>query len=403
MSISSNRVAGLLRRRAAYHLYGWACNGPLTSVGRRALSYFGNSVASLATFSEVASETGVLFEASASSIMTPHYDGRFGSMTSATCPSRSYFLIENALASAFAPGVIARGAVSLPVELRHGLERQETGTDGLFFADSSRVVAKIDNAARLDLPRGIHCGGAGADNYYHFVLECLCKAWLSERLDSRFDDFPLIVPRECRDVPQFAELLGLFAKSRSRVYLERGAYARVDKLVVFDDLNAGPFNLKPGLWPKSTDYLVHDNSFNAFLREVASRLIGSSGQEVEKKRLFLARSTGRRNYNQSETIASAKARGFEPVFFERLPVHQQATLLRGAEAVIGPSGAAWVGLIFCAPGTIALSWLPPLFDGFCAYSHIAYRCGVDLRYIVADYVKAPSSSGEAAAAPYYED
>lgn len=73
--------------------------------------------------------------------------------------------------------------------------------------------------------------------------------------------------------------------------------------------------------------------------------------------------------------------GFEAVSPENLSLCDQARLFSDAEVIIGPSGAAWVGLLFAKKGTRALSWLPPEYAQFCSYSTLAHMFGVGMTFI----------------------
>jgi capsular polysaccharide biosynthesis protein len=50
--------------------------------------------------------------------------------------------------------------------------------------------------------------------------------------------------------------------------------------------------------------------------------------------------------------------GFETVFLERMAIEDQISLFRDAEFVIGAHGAGLTNLLFCAPGTKVLEFMP---------------------------------------------
>ncbi|OWY04496.1 glycosyltransferase family 61 protein [Thioclava sp. IC9] len=99
------------------------------------------------------------------------------------------------------------------------------------------------------------------------------------------------------------------------------------------------------------------------------------------RRILLARSNNRRTYNQDEVAQIAARYGFEAVYPETMDFATQVALFRGAEAIIGPSGAAFANMLFCAESARALTWLDQECAGFCAYSSLAHAVGVDLSYL----------------------
>jgi hypothetical protein len=118
------------------------------------------------------------------------------------------------------------------------------------------------------------------------------------------------------------------------------------------------------------------------------------------RRIFLKRPGERRNYNQDELIEIARRYGFEPVTPELLSLQDQATTFAEASAVIGPSGAAWVGMIFREQPLLGLSWLPLPYEYFCSYSALANLIGHRLEFIVTRTQQVLRSTGEAYMAEY---
>ena len=260
------------------------------------------------------------------------------------------------------------------------------------------VVGRINAENKAE--SGIHIGGAGAFNWYHFVIECLPKAFLAQTLPSEFDDFPLLVPEECMRIPSFSDALALFSAGRPLRFMRRDECVLVNRLVVFDEVSIGPFNLVPGLWPGIGDYCQHDKVLRAFITEFRSKLLSLSPGLDDGRRIFLRRPGVRRKYNQEELIEIAANYGYEPISPESFSLKEQVTAFANASSVIGPSGAAWVGMIFSERPLRGLSWLPRPYRHFCSYSTLASLLGHRIDFLEARTQRALKSTGDAYTAEY---
>ncbi len=135
------------------------------------------------------------------------------------------------------------------------------------------------------------------------------------------------------------------------------------------------------------DYAQHDAFLRLFFREFRSKVLYGSESQVKVKnrerRIFLVRPGVRRNYNQDELLAIAVQYGFERFSPEDFTLAEQAKIFSESSAVIGPSGAAWVGMIFRQPPLHGLTWLPHEYESFCGYSSLANLLGHQLDFIEA--------------------
>ena len=66
---------------------------------------------------------------------------------------------------------------------------------------------------------------------------------------------------------------------------------------------------------------------------------------------------------------------------DKLTFSDQVEIFSQAEKIIGPSGAAWSGMIFCDNSTKFLSWLPEKYNEFCAYSNLAALFQNEMKFI----------------------
>jgi len=284
----------------------------------------------------------------------------------------------------------------------HDRMRVKTGGGGLFNLEDRFCVGRI--SATTHIEEGILIGGAGASNWYHFVLEVLPKAFLSRYLPSRFDALPLLLPDECRNVPSFSSALAHFSGRRSLRFIQKDEIVGLQRLIFFDEISKGPINLSPGEWPRIGDYSQHDSFLRSFVAEFRAKLLGSNELTTMNKgpgrRIFLTRPKIRRNYNQTELLEIASRYGFESFSPEDCTLGDQARVFSEASAVVGPSGAAWVGMVFREKPLCGLTWLPRQYEYFCGYSTLANLLGHQLNFIESKTRRALKSTGEAYVSDY---
>lgn len=393
-------------RQIGPRLVSRAIKAPDTWPARAILARAGWRKGRAVDIAAVASDSVTLAPAGPSTVHAPQGLGAAGAPHAGIFPALQAHaidgardgVIDGAIVSAYSPAVVVGDAVVLPPPLRAQGHRIRTAEEGLFRdGPSGPVVAR---GADVTIPAAIHVGGAGAFNWYHFVLECLPKAWLAQRLPARFDDHVLLVPEECRRIPSFADALAAVSGGRALHALPRGTTAAVARLVVIDEISVAPFNMVPGAWPQITDYAQHDRELAAFVAALRGAILGADAPVDDGRRIFLARPGVRRDYNQADLIAIAQRHGFEPVSLEGLSLRDQARVFAGASAVIGPSGAAWVGMIFRDRPMAGLSWLPAAYDRFCSYATLAHLLGHRLRFIEAETAGRLASTGDAYKASY---
>ncbi|MGK7954639.1 MAG: DUF563 domain-containing protein [Crocosphaera sp.] len=74
------------------------------------------------------------------------------------------------------------------------------------------------------------------------------------------------------------------------------------------------------------------------------------------KRVFLARKNSRKLINEQEVEKYLNKLGFTKVYFEDLPLHEQWSITRNAEILVGTHGAALASLVFnnCSPKVIEI-------------------------------------------------
>lgn len=298
-----------------------------------------------------------------------------------TYPEIKAHLLKDAIVSAYSAGVVRKDHLLLPVNVFENWDRFRTVGAAIFKETPSEFLVAAE--ANIEIPQAIHAGGAGAFNWYHFVVECLPKIYLTQLLPTEFDNVPLLVPDECILIPSFRDAVKVFSGNRPLIPLSKTDRALVGQLIIFDEVSFGPFNMINGEWPQISDYSQNEEILKAFIDELRSHFSVDKFSKVAHRKIFLARPGVRRNYNQGELLEIARKYGIEPVYLENLSLSEQAEVFAEASVIIGPSGAAWTGMIFSERPFVGLSWLPSGYKEFSSYSTLANLLGHQLTFIEA--------------------
>lgn len=343
--------------------------------------------------------TGFLAEGDYSSLKPPDLIKTPSKLNVIPAPGLKFRVVSDCMVSAYSSGILKVDSLLLPDFHFRDFDRLLVENAGLFRVTRAGNVAtkvKKGNFQAYAEDKAIFVGGPGSSNWYHFNVECLPRAFLSQKLPIGLRDLPLIVPEEAKAIPQFADALDAFSNGRRIIYLGRKQRLTVKQLIVIDEVSYGPFNLRQGHWPALTDYFQHDLVMKDYVATYRSRMLGSDYQRRGgKRRLFLARKGARRRYNQDELFEISRRFGFERIEPECLSLKEQAEVFSESSALIGPSGAAWVGLIFCVAPIRGLSWLPETYVNFCNYSTLAHTLGHQLKFINSRYSSKLKHSGDA--------
>ena len=218
-----------------------------------------------------------------------------------------------------------------------------------------QVLVDRFRGPRMRVDRAIFLGGRDFTNWYHWLVDGLPALHLANQLPDHFRDWPVLVPEQIYRFPTMVEALEVFRAGRDVIVMTDGVMVQTKQLVWIDPLEVSNI-------PKTTArsdkepriHLLHREGMesyrDAFLAHFDAQPV------TPHRRIVLARSGGRRSYNQEELLAVANEYGFEPVYPENLSLAEQIQLFREARYVLGPSGAGFAGLLFSQPGCSALCW-----------------------------------------------
>jgi hypothetical protein len=364
------------------------------------LGLVGHSLLPLKSISETATSIRpALFAASEFESIAPKDAAEANRTVRGIFPPLSGRRIGDAVVHCYSSAVVASGHIALPDYYHENRKRISCVGGNLKAAnDKFGIVA---TKAKESLPAGIAIFGNGSFNYYHWLVEILPAAFLSQRLGDEFESYPFLVPEQYEEYSSFRDSLDVFRAGRPVVSMRADRQYRIDDLVIIDSPVNGPFNLPGGVWPEVKDYSQNTAALTAYRDEILGALVVPSTPGGQK--IFLARASARRNYNQDELIEIARSFGVEVVYPENLTFLEQVKLFRSASLIVGASGAAWANMLFCMGGSRGLTWLFPEYRGFCAYSNLAKIVGLDLQCLFPAADRNIGSSDAAYTASYRVD
>lgn len=221
-------------------------------------------------------------------------------------------------------------------------------------------------------------GALSPHNWYHWLCQTLPTAYLTRALAIP-ESVPLVLHAGAFPNNKWRESFDLMDLEREVLFIDDGDTLLVDELYWTDaPVDRGPF-AQSLQHPVS----IHGPAFRDFQNYLAKKVpIPSPGQAKTPKKIMLTRLQGAaRPYNQDEIVAIASDYGFVPIPLESLSFQSVVNLFRGAEKIIGPHGASFANIMFCAPGTKILQWQAEESIAFNDYSTLAVYCGLDFRVI----------------------
>ena len=319
-------------------------------------------------------------------------------------PNVYAYLALKAHVSPYISGFLLGNKLALPSHIaEHRSDRiLGSGTPALqLLSNGSYKVNTLAIRKAIDFQKVLVIGGCGATNWYHFVLEILPKLFLINQDLGAFPDFSLLAPSEYREHPTFRSALAYFSMNRTINYLNADELAFAQEAIIVDEVNIGPFNMRPGSWPMASDYKLNTQIIGDYASEFRRQLAAHPCKVDSPKRIFLARPSYRRSYNQDELMKIASRYEFSAIYLENFTLEEQASIFSNAQIVIGPSGAAWSGLIFASRSLRCLSWLPNEYSHFCCYSSLAALLKHKLWFIKAQTQNPLISSDQAYSEPYW--
>lgn len=386
--IKSRLLIENLTKKAANWTCWWATHGPISILGRILLKCLRRRPIFVRRLVEFSERTFLLTDAGDFVTASPFWENEGQKLHRGIFPALRARMLCNVLASPYSPCVVDGRNLLMSDSDYLNKDRIRVASGSLFYMYKNSAIMQdkflTKNECITDMDAGVLMGVSGAFNWYHYMIQCLPKAYILKYLPPEHDMLPIIVPFECVTIPSFADALRSYVGDRTIVPVRNGCAVRAKNLIVIDDVWFEPFNMNFGIWPRVHDYSHHREFMLDYIRNLRANILGEDQNPSRKQhRIFIKRPVGRRDYNQMALMEIALKYGFEPVSMEGKSLAEQASIFRDAEMIVGASGAAWVGMIFRAVPAKALSWLVPEHAEFCSYSTLANMLGHEMRFIPA--------------------
>jgi capsular polysaccharide biosynthesis protein len=227
---------------------------------------------------------------------------------------------------------------------------------------------------RLRLPKMEYCDATiavltrpSSDNFAHFLLDTIPRLCLIERAHALADIDYFLVSRRRRFQRELLEMVGI---SGERV-LENSA--------------------RTHMWARSL--IVPSMPFwqsqlpSWALRYLQEKLGSGAATSSNRRRIYVSRgrdSFTRRVVNEDEVVGMLRAHGFESIRLEQLPLRDQISAFKSAEAVVAPHGAGLSHVVFCQPGTKVIEIFAPNFVNPVFWNLSCQVKGVDYCYLIGE-------------------
>ena len=266
-------------------------------------------------------------------------------------------------------------------------EKLHTDDRPIYIYEDENVELHSDSLARIrnyDIKEysddAIFFGGIFTFNYYHFLIDILAKTQFLESIPNS-KSLKIVLDSSIKENENLKTVAQFFLKDYEVEYLEKGYFHAFKNLWFITTPNITVPNIMEGtiyeadftkISPASIEYVRETCLANYDIKKVNVKPVS---------KVFIARKSIFRKYNEDELVDIAKIHGFEPVYFEDLNIHEQIFIMNNADYIVGASGAAWTNLLFSKENSKGLTWLGTVWGDFSVFSTLAKLVGFDLYYI----------------------
>jgi capsular polysaccharide biosynthesis protein len=217
-----------------------------------------------------------------------------------------------------------------------------------FEEGQRKALLKSSLEVHHELAEAAHFLDAAAQNYAHWITEILPRIVMFCKLEAN-RNIPILVDEKLPATN--LQSLALAVGPHRKVYvLSPLISVRVRKLHVISVAGYIPFGFRDTIDREALDGKYSPVAL-ASVRELAiESIMGEQVQKALPKKFFIRRkASSRRLLNQEQIEKIVVAEGFSVVCPEELTFLEQVLLFNDADAIIGPTGAAFANIIFCNP------------------------------------------------------
>lgn len=210
----------------------------------------------------------------------------------------------------------------------------------------------------LNLETGIFCGSLAPHNWFHWLIDTLPTVRLASLLPEKFSDYPLILPDEALQRPNWLQSLDFVAPGRRIEWVQGHRFYRFQKLVILDGITGA--HPRPMGRPEAGRIWFHQEgleSYADYVRQAFGTRLNRTESPRGPEKIFLGRKQGTsRRYNQEEAFSVASHYGYEYVEMEEVSFTDSLKLFLNAKSIVGPHGAGWANLLFTVDEPKGLLW-----------------------------------------------
>lgn len=235
----------------------------------------------------------------------------------------------------------------------------------------SDFLAKIKNLPlKKYTENAIYLGGTFTTNYYHFLIDILSKVEFLNVIPN-YKNLTIVLDISIQENKNLKNLAEFFLKDFDKVYIDNSHYHQFNKLWYISAINPTIPNVVEGTKFEASFTKISPDSIS-YLRKICLHNFDLKQVNVKSvSKVFIARRSVYRKYNELELLEISKKHGFEPIYFEDLNIHEQIFIMRNADYIIGSSGAAWTNLLFTKENSKGLMWLGTVWGDFSVFSTLA--------------------------------
>lgn len=240
---------------------------------------------------------------------------------------------------------------------RDNENRYRLGIRNTIEADKNKTRLKYSDEC-TEIESGIMLISPVSYNYHHLNLELFSKLCLINEI-REYSNYPLIVDKIVLNTPQFKEELDMLnTTNRKIIYIDKGSFCNVKKLIHISDLCILPLNMKYGIDYKYADSIISKIGINLLNKNLAI-------ESNPYKKIFISRKSRERKrlQNWMEVELVFKSFGYEIVCPEELSFKEQLDLFSKTKFIAGASGAGLTNTIFANKSATLICIYPKEVEG----------------------------------------
>lgn len=301
----------------------------------------------------------------------------FRSSYSSTTPDIALRRLDRVIFSPVGRNFLIDGATLVVERVPRSDPRNSDYSCGLMiFHTANRAVIWCTDET-TEIAPGIIINGGSDLNYYHALVEIIPQLYYLRELPREMQELPIYISSRLLSIPAVSFFLEAYIGIDRITPIDSNCWHRTTELFVVNSPSyMVPRKIRKGL--SLNDLYFDDESLHS-MRHIAISAAAESPANSRCERVFLARRSINRLYNQDEVIDTVKSFGFTPVYMEDLRFLDQVRIFQGATHILGLAGAAWTNLLFARKGAKCIC----LCHADC--SIFSYLGGLSEVYFVSDH------------------